>query len=111
MIGVGDLSSQVVDVSSSMGSFCGSVAFIHLGVLVCQNMNWVNAWSFIIDRFCSRLATWKAKCLSFGGRLTMIKSVLGSVGSYFMSIFPTPVIDLRALESLRARFFLLDKFG
>ena len=43
--------------------------------------------------------------LSIGGRLTLIKSVLGSIGTYFMSVFSVPVTVLKNLESLRARFF------
>ena len=43
------------------------------------------------------------KCLSYGGRLTLIKSVLGFIGSYMMSIFPVPVTMLK--EKLRAAFF------
>ena len=68
-------------------------------------MSRVNGWSPIVDRFHSRLAEWKAKCLSVGGRLTLIKSSLGSVGSYLMSVFPTPITALRSLESMRANFF------
>ncbi|GJS06427.1 RNA-directed DNA polymerase, eukaryota, reverse transcriptase zinc-binding domain protein [Tanacetum coccineum] len=40
-----------------------------------------------------------------GGRLTLIKSILGNIGSYFMSLFPTPTTVLKDLEGMRARFF------
>ena len=35
----------------------------------------------------------------------MVKSVLGSLGSYLMSVFLTPLSVLKALEEMRARFF------
>lgn len=94
-----------MDIVRYMGCALDSFMFVHLGVLVGQNMNRVNAWSSIIYRFRSRLAVWKVKSLYFGGRLTLIKYVLGSVGSYLMLVFLTLVIVLRSLESSRARFF------
>ena len=45
------------------------------------------------------------RLLSAGGRLTLIKSVLESLGIYFMSIFKVPVGVAKNLETLRARFF------
>lgn len=43
--------------------------------------------------------------LSIGGRLTLIKSVLESLGIYYLSIFKFPESVLKSLESLRASFF------
>lgn len=81
LIGIGVTPSQVADVARSMGCGFDSILFVNLGVRAGHNMNQVNTWSSIIDKFCSRLAGWKAKCLSFGGGLTLIKLVLGSVGN------------------------------
>ncbi|GJW74859.1 hypothetical protein Tco_0134229 [Tanacetum coccineum] len=36
-------------------------------------------WKMLVDRFHMRLSSWKANLLSIGGRLTLIKSVLGSL--------------------------------
>ena len=62
-------------------------------------------WRVIIDKFHNRLSKWKTRLLSSGGRLTLIKSVLGSLGIYFMSFFRVPVGVVKTLESIRARFF------
>ena len=51
------------------------------------------------------MAFWKVKLLSIGGRLTLIKAVLGSLAIYYMSIYKVPVAVLNVLEALRARFF------
>ncbi|GJZ44561.1 RNA-directed DNA polymerase, eukaryota, reverse transcriptase zinc-binding domain protein [Tanacetum coccineum] len=48
---------------------------------------------------------WKAKSLSFGGRLTLIKAVLGSLGVYYFSIFKAPKCILTKLECIRRKFF------
>ncbi|GJX42116.1 hypothetical protein Tco_0257106, partial [Tanacetum coccineum] len=44
-----------------------------------SNMSRCSNWSPLTDRFKKRLSRWKSKTLSFGGRLTLIKSVLGSL--------------------------------
>nr|GEW74205.1 hypothetical protein [Tanacetum cinerariifolium] len=58
------------------------------------------------DRFRARLSSWKANMLSIGGRLTLIKFVLGSLGIYYLSIFKFPELVLNSLEAMRGSFFL-----
>lgn len=60
------------------------IPFIHLGILVGQSMAHVNAWMPLLERFHSKLSTWKANTLSVGDRLTLLKIFLGSLGSYWM---------------------------
>ncbi|GJZ55712.1 monodehydroascorbate reductase [Tanacetum coccineum] len=47
----------------------------------------------------------KANLLSVGGRLTLIKSKLGSLGIYYLSISKVSEMVVKSLESLRATFF------
>ena len=68
-------------------------------------MNLLVNWHRLIDHFCVKLSSWKANLLSIGGRLTLIKAVLGSIGIYYMSIFKCPESVLKSLESRRASFF------
>ncbi|XP_071687084.1 uncharacterized protein [Rutidosis leptorrhynchoides] len=42
--------------------------------------------------------------ISIGGRSTLVKSVLGSLGTFFMSLFKMPVSFLKNLEAIRASF-------
>ncbi|GJY92585.1 EGF-like calcium-binding protein [Tanacetum coccineum] len=52
-----------------------------------------------------RLSGWKSKTLSFGGHLTLTKSVLGSLGIYYFSTFKAPVTIINKLESICRNFF------
>nr|GEW30494.1 RNA-directed DNA polymerase, eukaryota, reverse transcriptase zinc-binding domain protein [Tanacetum cinerariifolium] len=52
-----------------------------------------------------RLSIWKLNTLSVRGRLTLLKSVLGSTPIYNMSIFKVPKSVLNLMESLRRNFF------
>ncbi|GJR55734.1 RNA-directed DNA polymerase, eukaryota [Tanacetum coccineum] len=69
------------------------------------NMSRVQAWTEVVDKVKSRLSNWKMKSLSIGGRLTLLKSVLGSMPIFHMSIFRVPLTVLHSLESIRCHFF------
>lgn len=50
-------------------------------------MNLIKNWRPIIDKFSAKLSYWKSKTFSCSGRLTIITSVLGSLRTYFFSLF------------------------
>nr|GFA67749.1 RNA-directed DNA polymerase, eukaryota, reverse transcriptase zinc-binding domain protein [Tanacetum cinerariifolium] len=69
------------------------------------SMSRVQGWKEVVDKVKSRLSNWKMKALSIGGRLTLLKSVLGSMPIFHMSIFRVHLSVLRMLESIRSHFF------
>ncbi|GJV30818.1 hypothetical protein Tco_1391218 [Tanacetum coccineum] len=78
----------------------------YLGVKVAVNMMCINSWNEVIQNVTIKLSKWKANSLSVGGRLTLLKSVLGSLPTYYMSLFKAPDGVLSYLERLRNSFFL-----
>lgn len=80
--------------------------FTYLGVPVGAIILLKKHRRLVIEKFQAKLSSWKAHTLSFGGRLTLVKSVLNSLLTFYFSLLkcPTCVIDL--LEKLR-RIFLL----
>nr|GEX78452.1 hypothetical protein [Tanacetum cinerariifolium] len=83
----------------------GIFLFTYLGLSIGSNINLVSSWQFLIDRFHTKLSSWKANPLSIGGHLTLIKAVLRSLGIYFLSIFKGPKTVLKYLERYPAKFF------
>ncbi|GJS36384.1 RNA-directed DNA polymerase, eukaryota, reverse transcriptase zinc-binding domain protein [Tanacetum coccineum] len=79
--------------------------FLYLGSYVGGEMHRFQSWDDIVDRVRRRLSKWKMKMLSIGGRLTLVKSVLGSMPIFHMSMFKVPTGTLRTLESIRGKFF------
>ena len=47
-----------------------------------------------------RLASWMKIYLSKGGRLTLIKSTISSLPTYFLSLFPLPVSIANKLKKI-----------
>ncbi|GJV36029.1 RNA-directed DNA polymerase, eukaryota, reverse transcriptase zinc-binding domain protein [Tanacetum coccineum] len=68
-------------------------------------MHRLSRWKDTIDSVRRRLSKWKMKMLSIGGRLTLVKSVLGSMPIFHMSLFKVPSGILKVLESIRSHFF------
>nr|GEW02787.1 armadillo repeat-containing kinesin-like protein 1 [Tanacetum cinerariifolium] len=87
VLGVGVPSNIVTQAASSIG--CGVLhkQFRYLGVMVGECMSRHNAWASMVDKLRSRLSKWKVKTLSIGGRLTLLKAVLGASPLYNMSVF------------------------
>ncbi|GJV55692.1 hypothetical protein Tco_1456697 [Tanacetum coccineum] len=91
--------------ASSLGCTIMENKFRYLGVMVGAGMTRHKAWDDVILKLQSRLSKWKAKTLSIGGRLTLLKSVLGASPLYNMSIFKVPKGVLKVMESIRSNFF------
>ena len=62
-------------------------------------------WNPLIEKFQAKLTKWKSSTLSFGGRLTLCKAVLGSLGSFYFSLFRAPIKVINTLERIKMRFF------
>ena len=87
LFGVGVTHSEVNSLASTIGCLPSHFPCTYLGLLVCGNMARCANWSTLIVKFHIRLSKWKSKSLSFRGRLTLIKSILGSLGVYYFFHF------------------------
>ncbi|XP_028064073.1 uncharacterized protein LOC114267248 [Camellia sinensis] len=76
----------------------------YLGLPLGANLRRMSTWKPMVDKFKSKLASWKKRYLSFVGRLTLIKSVLSSLPIYFLSIFKMPVGIAKSLDIIQANF-------
>ncbi|GJV29338.1 RNA-directed DNA polymerase, eukaryota, reverse transcriptase zinc-binding domain protein [Tanacetum coccineum] len=99
--GIGVNEDEVYNMASNAGCIESNIPFNYLGLPNGSNMKSIASWKMLIDRFRSRLSTWKVSLLSIGGRLTLIMSVLGSLGIYYLSI----------LEPLNRFLMIWKEFG
>ncbi|XP_021975207.1 uncharacterized protein LOC110870328 [Helianthus annuus] len=110
LYGVGVNDSEVERLAGLLNCQKGNLPLDYLGVPIRTNMKRISKWQPVIDRFEKKLASWKANSLSFAGRVTLAKSVLGSLPSYFLWIFKAPSSVLKKLERIR-RDFVWGKNG
>ncbi len=69
----------------------GCLPLQYLGIPLGASYKFVEVWNPILEKIERRLAGWKKLYLSKGGRLTLLKSTLSSLPTYFLSLFTIPV--------------------
>lgn len=63
------------------------------------------SFQFIVEKIKSKLASWKAKTLSWVGSATLIRSSLSSVPNYTMSLYRLPKLICRKIDQLSCKFW------
>jgi len=65
----------------------------------------------VVNKIIKRVAGWKGRLLSYGGRLTLLKSCLASILIYMMSVIKFPKWAIEAINSQMAYFFWNNQEG
>ncbi|XP_035843871.1 uncharacterized protein LOC110927588 [Helianthus annuus] len=105
IFGIGVQPAELNSMASTVGCLASSLPFKYLGLMVGANMNRISNWKSVYDVFDARLAKWKAKLLSIGGRITLIKAILQSIPNYYFSLYKVLVQVVKDLEA-KIRNFL-----
>ncbi|GJV05188.1 hypothetical protein Tco_1338757 [Tanacetum coccineum] len=111
LFGLGVRFSSVQIMAECFGCVANKFPFTYLGVKIGFNMSRIISWKEVILKVSSKLSKWKAKTLSVGGRLTLIKSILCAILTYFMSLYTVPEEVLKHIEILRNSFLLRAELG
>ncbi|MFS7931420.1 putative RNA-directed DNA polymerase [Helianthus anomalus] len=111
LFGLGVESVEIEEMAYIVRCSVGALPFKYLGVIVGANMNRVSNWKSVYDVFDARLSKWKSLCLSIGGRVVLIKSVLQSLPGYYFSIYRAPVTVIKDLESKIKKFLWSNTEG
>ncbi|GJZ00491.1 RNA-directed DNA polymerase, eukaryota [Tanacetum coccineum] len=78
LLGVNVSDEEVSNMAFVLGCGITKLPTMYLGVPVGCNMGRCDYWKRIVQKFESKMSRWKAKLLSVGGRLSIIKAVLAS---------------------------------
>ena len=63
---------------------------MYLGVNLVHGIFSFNHCNHVIKKVSKKLAGWKAKCLSFAGKNTLIKAVTSTIPNYVMQMLKLP---------------------
>ena len=78
----------------------GSLPMIYLGMPLGTSYKTASIWNPILERMEKKLSGWKRLYLSKGGRLTLSKSTLSSLPTYYLSLFTIPKAVAMTLERI-----------
>jgi hypothetical protein len=76
----------------------------YLGLPLRVSYKDVVMWNDMIEQSERQMAGWKRMYLFKGGRLTLIKSTLSNLPTYFLSLFPILIIVAKRLEKVQRDF-------
>lgn len=82
----------------------GSFPDTYLGLPLVAKYSCVSIWDPLLERMRCRIALWKRRYLSKGGRLVFIKSTLQNLPVYLLSCRFVPVCIVEEIEKLIPRF-------
>ena len=77
---------------------------IYLGMPLGTLYKIASIWNLILERMEKKLSSWKQLYLSKGGRLTLLKSTLSSLPTYYLSLFTIPKAMTTRLEHIQRNF-------
>jgi hypothetical protein len=81
----------------------------YLGVPLTGRAPKITDYQYLIDQVSNKLSAWKARQLSFAGRVTLAKSVLEAVPIYPMMTTKIPKTCLEAIQRIQ-RNFIWDEY-
>ena len=82
----------------------GTLPMKYLGLPLGAKFKAKATWNPILEKIEWRFAGWKHLYLSKGGRVTLIKSTLSNLPTYFLSLFPIPAAMANRIEKLQRNF-------
>ena len=83
----------------------GTLPISYLGVPLVDRRLRITDWQPVLEKVETRLGGWRARLMSRGGCLVLLKAVLAAIPTYFISIFNMPGRVRKRLEQLMRGFF------
>jgi hypothetical protein len=103
MVAVGDV-GNIGTLAAFLGCRVAGLPMKYLGLPLGAAYKAASIWNEVIEKMERRLAGWKKLYLSKGGRVTLIKSTLSNLPTYYLSLFPVPVSVANRIEKIQRDF-------
>ncbi|KAG5575092.1 hypothetical protein H5410_055226 [Solanum commersonii] len=95
---------QIKEMAGILGCSVGKLPTTYLGMPLGNNHKALEIWDGILEKTEKKLSRWNTQYLSLGGRLILINSVLDSLPTYVMYLFPISGKVVENLDKLRRKF-------
>ena len=82
----------------------GALPMTYLGMPLAASHKSPSIWNPILEKIERKLAGWMKLYLSKGGRMTLLRSTLSSLPTYFLSLFTIPTHVANKIEKLQRDF-------
>jgi hypothetical protein len=92
------------ELADIMNCSISSLPLKYLGLPLGASFKSTTIWDGVIEKMERKFASWKKIYLSRGGRLTLIKSMLSTLLTYFLSLFNLPAGIARRLKRIQRGF-------
>nr|XP_023880741.1 uncharacterized protein LOC111993115 [Quercus suber] len=103
LVPVGEV-TNMGELVALLGCRQSSLPMTYLGLPLGAKFKDRAIWNSILERMERRLTSWKRLYLSKGGKITLIKSTLSSLPTYFLSLFPILADIAIRIERLQRNF-------
>ncbi|XP_059628553.1 uncharacterized protein LOC132271240 [Cornus florida] len=101
LVPVGEV-HNIDELAAVLGCGISSFPISYLDLPLGSPSRRVGGWDPVVERYEKRLAEWKKQYLSTGGKVTLMKSTLASLPTYFLSLFQIPATMAERIERLIA---------
>ena len=96
--------NNLAELASIFHCRVGSLPLKYLGMPLGTSFKTAFIWNPILEKMEKKLSGWKRLYLSKGGRLTLLRSTLSSLPTYFLSLFTIPKVVAARMESIQRNF-------
>ena len=96
--------NNLVALASILQCRVGSLPMKYLEMPLGTSFKTASIWNPILEKMEKKLLGWKHLYLSKGGRLTLLRSTLSSLPTYFLSLFTIPKTMAARMESIQRNF-------
>ena len=103
LVPIGEV-NNVHALAEILGFWIGSLPMTYLGMPLGASHKSPSIWNPILENLHRKLAGWKKLYLSKGGRLTLLKSTLSSLPTFFLSLFTIPSHVANKIEKIQRDF-------
>ena len=103
MVPVGNV-HKLDSLATIMGCEIIQLPMAYMGLPLGANFKSKSIWDPILEKMKLKFSEWQRLYLSKGGRITLIKSTLSSLPTYFLSLFPVPASVALRIDKIKSDF-------